>query len=315
MRSFIKLTSGLFIASLLITGCGLLGGNNANNQSDEQTVVADTVVALQTALSANNNAMTLAAPTAPAATQAVLPTFTAASLPQPTTPVYTAPTATSQPAYLITDVEDVTVPDNTDFKPGETFTKTWRLTNGGEATWGADFKLVYISGDQMGASSVTLGRSVAPNNSIDVSVNLTAPGKEGTYQGNFMIQTNSGLNFGIGAGSTSTFWVKIIVKNVFQVTSATVNASPTTFTGTCPGTISLTASITSAAAGTVTYYFVTSTGNSSTYSITFTSAGTSTTDAISWPVNDKTGSLIVHVYVDTPNHQDFPNITIPVQCK
>jgi hypothetical protein len=314
MRTSLKIISGLFIASLLITGCGLMGGNSAASQTAEQTIVASTVMALQTALAANNTAVaTAAATTAVTPTAETLPTFTQAAQVLPTSAAPAAPTATSQPAYLVTNVEDITAPDNTVFKPGETFTKTWRITNGGGTTWASTFKLVYVSGDQMGATAVTLGRSVTPNDTIDVSVSLTAPSTAGTYQGNFMIQTSSGNNFGLGTSASSAFWVKIIVQDFFQVSGATVVASPTSFSGSCPSTVSLKASITTTAAGTVTYYFVTSTGNSSTYTMTFSSGTTITSSAITWPVTSST-PLVVHIYIDTPNHQDFPEISIPVTC-
>lgn len=311
MKTSIKIFSGLFIASLLITSCGLLGGNNASSQSTESTVVAATVSVLQTALAAN--ATTVATEQATAPTAASLPTFTPASLPQATTAAIVMPTATSLPAYRVTNVQDITVPDNTVFKPGETFTKTWRLTNGGGTTWSPDFKLIFYSGDQMGATAVTLGRSVVPNDTVDISVNLTAPSTPGTYQGNFMMQTSSSNLFGIGPAANNAFWVKIAVQTFFQVTGATVTASPASFSGSCPGTVNLTATITATGAGTVTYHFVTSTGNSSTYSMSFSKAATSTSDTVSWPVTSST-PLTVHIFIDSPNHQDFPEITIPVTC-
>jgi hypothetical protein len=314
MKTRLKILSGLFIASLLITGCGLLGGNSAASQTAEQTIVAATVMALQTALAANATTVaTSEATLALTPTAESLPTFTSAAQAQPTTAAPDLPTATSQPAYLVTNVEDITAPDNTVFKPGETFTKTWRLTNGGGTTWSPDFKLVFVTGDQMGATAVTLGRSVTPNDTVDVSVALTAPSTPGSYQGNFMMQTSSGNNFGLGASANSAFWVKIAVQNFFQVSGATVSASPTSYSGSCSGTINLKASITTTAPGTVTYHFVTSTGNSSTYTMTFSSATTTTSSAISWPVTSSS-PLVVHIYIDAPNHQDFPEITIPVTC-
>jgi len=309
MKSMTKLLAGLVVTSLLIGGCSLLGGNNANSETALQTSVANTVVALQATLAANvtPTPATQATPTAE-----TLPTFTPAASAQPTTAVF-VPTATSQPDYLITDVQDITAPDNSTFKPGEAFTKTWRLTNGGAATWTADFSLVFTSGDQMGATTVSLGRSVAPNQTIDVSVNLVAPSTEGTYKGNFMLQTNGGKSFGLGSSGTSPFWVKIIVQQFFQVTNAAVSADPASFSGTCPGSVNLTASITTSAAGSVSYYYVTSTGTSSTYTMTFTSGTTQTSTAISWPVTGP-DPLSVYVYIDSPNHQGFSPVSVPVTC-
>ncbi len=82
-------------------------------------------------------------------------------------------------------VKDVTVPDGTEFAPGDTFTKTWRLKNVGTCTWNNDYDLVFDSGDKMGGSNVediNIG-NVAPGDEVDISVDLTAPGSVGTYRG------------------------------------------------------------------------------------------------------------------------------------
>jgi hypothetical protein len=165
----------------------------------------------------------------------------------------------------------------------------------------------------MGATSVALGRSVAPNQTIDISVALVAPATDGSYTGNFMLQTNKGNSFGFGTTAASPFWVKIIVQHFFQVTTASVTAAPASYSGTCPGSVNLSATITSSSAGTVTYYFVTSAGNSSTYTMTFSAAGSLTSTAITWPVVGP-NALTVHVYIETPNHQDFSEVTVPVTC-
>src|SRR5258708_5918607 len=109
-------------------------------------------------------------------------------------------------------VADVTVPDNTVFNPGATFTKTWRLKNIGTCTWTTSYSLVFDSGTQMnGASSVSFPNSVAPGNTIDVSVNLTAPNAVGNYIGFWKFKNASGVLFGIGLAANSSWWVKINV--------------------------------------------------------------------------------------------------------
>jgi hypothetical protein len=299
------------LISLLLSGCNLAGGNSASSETIAQTMIASTVAALQTQLANSTNPTP--APVVATATQNIIPTATVGALAQPTAVIYSAPTATSQPNYLITGVEDITAPDNSVYKPGESFTKTWRLTNGGAATWTADFKLVFVSGDSMGAASVALGRSVAPNQTIDISVALVAPTTDGAYTGNFMLQTNSGKSFGFGTSAASPFWAKIKVQHLFQVTAASVTAVPASYSGVCPGSVTLSATITSLSAGNVTYYFVTSTGNSSTYTMAFSAAGSLTSAAITWPIVGP-APLTVHVYIETPNHQDFSEVTIPVTC-
>jgi uncharacterized repeat protein (TIGR01451 family) len=125
------------------------------------------------------------------------------------------PTPTPIPG-LCTDkaafVADVTVPDGTIFPPNTAFTKTWRLKNIGTCTWTTAYKLIFVSGSQMGATSpVPFTTSVPPNATVDLSANMVSPGATGTYQGNWMLQNGSGVNFGIGISSTGVFWVKIQV--------------------------------------------------------------------------------------------------------
>jgi hypothetical protein len=139
-----------------------------------------------------SDAVTVTPPTAPPTSTATLP-----------------PNLTCDRASMITDV---TVPDGTTFTPGAGFTKTWRLKNVGTCTWTTGYSLVYSSGAKMGGQdAVGLPYSVAPDQTVDVSVNLIAPPTPGTYQGFWMLRNAAGQTFGIGSGANSPFWVKINV--------------------------------------------------------------------------------------------------------
>ena len=77
-------------------------------------------------------------------------------------------------------ITDVTVPDGTPFSAGATFTKTWRLKNIGSCTWTTSYALVFDTGSIMGGpASVNLPNNVAPGQTVDISINLTAPGSAG----------------------------------------------------------------------------------------------------------------------------------------
>lgn len=79
-------------------------------------------------------------------------------------------------------VRDVTIPDKFIVRPGASFTKTWRIRNGGQSTWGTGFVMVYDSGEPMnGPASVALP-ALRPNQEGDVSVTLIAPSTPGTYR-------------------------------------------------------------------------------------------------------------------------------------
>ncbi|MFZ5857772.1 MAG: NBR1-Ig-like domain-containing protein [Chloroflexota bacterium] len=111
-------------------------------------------------------------------------------------------------------VADVTVPDGAVYAPGATFKKTWRLKNIGTCTWTTGYSLVYASGEKMGTvTAVALPSNVAPGQTVDVSVDLTAPASAGKYRGNWQLANASGVKFGIGSTAQGVFWVEIVVSS------------------------------------------------------------------------------------------------------
>lgn len=85
-------------------------------------------------------------------------------------------------------------------QPGQAFTKSWRLRNAGTCAWSADFSLTYRSGNtpaaKMGGSNIKIGKTVAPGQTIDLSVNLVAPQAPGVYQGFWQMANASNRPFG-----------------------------------------------------------------------------------------------------------------------
>lgn len=60
-----------------------------------------------------------------------------------------------------------------------------------------------------GPDSVPLPANVAPGQTIDVSVNLSAPKDPGEYRGFWQLQDSNGRNFGVGTAANEHIWVKI----------------------------------------------------------------------------------------------------------
>jgi len=138
-------------------------------------------------------------------------TPTPTSTPEADTPT---PTNTPIPCNQGRFVKDVTIPDGTTFVPGETFTKTWRLKNTGSCAWTSGYDIVFSGGDAMDAPSavqITSG-TVNPGQSVDVSVDMTAPASEGTYRGNWQPRDPSDVLFGIENSTSGFFWVEIEVE-------------------------------------------------------------------------------------------------------
>jgi len=127
--------------------------------------------------------------------------------PQPFYPGY------NQTCNRASFVADVTVPDGTLFGAGDSFVKTWRLANAGSCTWNSNYKLVFSSGSLLSApSSVNLPGSVAPGQTVDISVSMVAPDSDGTYTGYWKLESDSGTVFGIGQYGNSPFFVEIVVE-------------------------------------------------------------------------------------------------------
>jgi hypothetical protein len=141
--------------------------------------------------------------------------------PTPTTTLTPTITNTTVPCDRAAFVTDVTIPDGEEMNPNESFTKTWRLKNDGSCTWTSSYALIFDSGDSMDgpASKQLTSGTVAPGETMDISVNLTAPGSPGTYKGYWKLRNGSGVNFGIGTGGTNPFWVEIeVAPNTTTVT-------------------------------------------------------------------------------------------------
>lgn len=124
-------------------------------------------------------------------------------------------TANAATCYWAQFIADVTIPDGTNFAPGAAFRKTWRLKNIGTCTWNSsDVSLIFDSGERMGApASVALPTNVAPGQTVDISVDMTAPGTAGHYFGYWKFRSNTGGVFGIGSTANKSFWVEIRVSS------------------------------------------------------------------------------------------------------
>lgn len=135
---------------------------------------------------------------APTITPIPLPTFT--------------PTATPKPCNWAGFVKDVTVADNSVLIPGKAFAKIWRLQNLGTCTWTSDYDLVFDGGDRMqGPIALALPGTVRPGETVDLSVNLTSPEREGDYRGYWKLRDDEGRLFGVGANASQAVWVDIRV--------------------------------------------------------------------------------------------------------
>lgn len=202
------------------------------------------------------------------------------------------------------------IADNTEFAPGETFTKTWTMRNDGTCTWDSSYRVVFNEGDRMnGESSYNLNTTVKPGETVDLSVHLTAPDTPGTYKGYWNIKAPDSDLF-------TFFYTQIkVVDNTppFAVTGVSTNLSSSYNPGACPYALNLVIYITANGAGTVTYRPETSDlGMQGSRTLTFNSAGT-LTDSYTWTFT-YSSPYWIKIHVDSPNHQTFGPYNFNVTC-
>lgn len=150
------------------------------------------------------------------------------------TPGPITPTVPPSSCDKVQFIADVTVPDGTTFAPGATFTKTWRLKNIGSCGWTTSYQLVFFSGAQMGAgTSATFPKNVAVGETVDISINLTAPNNPDSYRGFWMFKNANGALFGIGAQANRPWWVDIRVVGT-PIPGGFTNTPAPTFTPSGP---------------------------------------------------------------------------------
>ena len=93
-------------------------------------------------------------------------------------------------------VEDITIPDYSDWFPGLSITKTWRIKNSGSTTWNSGYELRFLSGAQMGGPSFVFLDVVQPGETYDISVDLITPAIPGRYLGWWALHNDAGDRLG-----------------------------------------------------------------------------------------------------------------------
>ncbi len=150
---------------------------------------------------------TLPAPTAAApATASATPEVSPTSPPPASTAA--APAACKDQA---TFVDDVTIPDDTLVRQGESFIKTWRVLNSGECAWDGAYSLVFSGGEVFNAPLANPLPAAAPGEMVDISVSMTAPPRGGTYVSNWEFQNPAGERFGVGFTGSGPLWARVAV--------------------------------------------------------------------------------------------------------
>jgi hypothetical protein len=144
------------------------------------------------------------------------PTLTDAPSATPTTDVTATleTPAVADPCYDLLWIEDRTIPDNTNLKANEVFTKTWYVQNNGGCAWAPGFAFANFGGDLMEGEPVVLTDPIPAGAKREISIKLVVPAdKNGLIQSSWRMTDQNGLFFG------DTLTVNITVGDVATPTA------------------------------------------------------------------------------------------------
>ncbi len=138
----------------------------------------------------------------------VTPTTVPSVLPSATSTKPTATMTAATPTACVNDaafVEDVTVPDGTNWAAGQAFNKIWRVRNSGTCAWGPGDEFVFVGGEAMTTQSIFLVPVTPPGSTADLLVAMIAPTAPGAHTGQWRLRDSKSGLFG------ATMTVKINV--------------------------------------------------------------------------------------------------------
>jgi hypothetical protein len=152
----------------------------------------------------------------------VLPTLKVEPTSTTSTPTVVTATletpAVADPCYNLLYIEDRTIPDGTEMKPNEVFTKTWFVQNSGGCAWAPGFTFAHFGGDPMKGKPLVLTEPIPAGAKRELSIELVVPsGQNGLIQSSWRMTDENGAFFG------DTLSVNIIVGTA---TTPTVTKAP-----------------------------------------------------------------------------------------
>ncbi len=206
------------IGSLLLSACSAeaTATPSAENAVDLLYTAAAMTLTNSLPVPVATSTPTLPATLTPWPTQNTIPLLATS------TPSYTYNVSSSTACDNSVYVSDVTIPDGTEVAAGESFTKTWAILNTGTCTWTTDYSIDFYSGSDLDGSATALTESVAPNETVYISVDMVAPSTTGDYVGYWRMHNASDADFG------ASVYVLITVTTAYTSTpTATETEEPT----------------------------------------------------------------------------------------
>jgi hypothetical protein len=309
------------LSIFLLCACGSPAASADQSLQASSTASMKTVIALSTLL-ADRDTPTPPATNTPFIPPTPTPAETATPLKTPTRlPTVATPWDTCDVATFVSD----TVSDKVIMTPGTPFIKTWTLINSGTCTWTKYYRLVFESGEPMTESTEVafLTKDLKPGGQVTLSVEMTAPLQEGSYQGFWKLANQDGYRFGLG-NTGDPFWVNVTIapdanpEDEFAVTSAPAFAVPTDYHGDCGKNgypVTLIGKITTNKAGTVKYRWVGSEGAGSDSSQTIIFYGADTQEVYrTFYITKGSHYGYGRLNIQLPNDQLFDKARFNIVC-
>lgn len=107
------------------------------------------------------------------------------------------PTRTPNPCVVgARFIGDVTIPNGSVIQPGTAFQKTWQVQNTASCIWISTYGLMNVAGGSFGGSSPSPIPYTQPSQTVNMSVNMTAPQQPGSYQSVWQLRAANGVLFG-----------------------------------------------------------------------------------------------------------------------
>jgi hypothetical protein len=226
-QKFLKAATLLSVILFVLSGCGLWQSAQPASTPDTAALVTAAAQTVMAEITRQAGVLDLS-PTVTPSQEIAFSTSTPEQPVQPSeTPLQPTPTSipptrsipSLTPVPVVCNraelIRDVTVEDNAPFAPGTNFVKTWRIKNVGSCTWTREYSLVHVSGNTMDSKkTVYLPGNVAPDQTVDLSLNFKAPDKKGAYRGDWMLSSPNGARFGVGPLGSTTLWAAIRVRSL-----------------------------------------------------------------------------------------------------
>jgi hypothetical protein len=192
------------------------------------------------------------------------------------------------------------------------------LENTGSCTWTPAYLVVFDNGDLLGApSSFNMPGYVNPGQTVDISVDMTAPTNQGTYQSYWKIEDPNGNFFSVGPNAAD-FDVQIIVGNTqanFEVRHVFMSVDNTSITAECPPgySFTITADIWTNGTGDVVYHWEFSDGRKSDDSTLHFDNTRHMTVSTTFDAKE-TGTYWAVIHATQPNDTTYDQVPFGLTC-